>query len=123
MNINKCLFIVFSILIMFSSCANKVNMNFEITNNTAQEIDYLSVEPNNNIENKFIKIGSQQTVSYVTDISHIKSDGHYTLIYKRNNQIKKKEFGYFTNGIPLEKLIQINIKNDTVLFDIDTKKY
>ncbi len=59
------------------------------------------------------------TKQYSCNMSNIaKTDGNYKLDYKLATNIYiSKTFGYYTNGIPMEKKVSITFKNDTIIFD------
>jgi len=93
-------------------------VDFEIANNTDRSIDlvYLStvhqeaktreanISPRGmcTIEMKFIEVG--------------KSDGCYSLFYRYADSpdIIRHDFGYYTNGFPLDKIFHITIYTDSV---------
>ena len=58
-----------------------------------------------------------ETKTYWLDMSQTRPvDGEYILKYPKSEfEVKIKQFGYFTNGSPLEDLIGIDIKEDTII--------
>ncbi len=108
----------FTAVLLVSSCNKKIEVNadFEIINNTSSTIDSLYIKPNKQI--KFISVKSKELKTYKTDMSDIaRVDGNYLLKYKLEGKDKIKHFGYYSNGIPMEKITVIKIDVDTIIFD------
>jgi hypothetical protein len=116
-----CLFFLGLLLSIATSCetVKKVNsVNFKITNNTYINIEliYLSTvydeakTSDNTLDSKSmieIKFGF---------IDVAESDGSYSLLYKFENSSDtiRRDFGYYTNGYPLESEFNIKIYNDSI---------
>ena len=49
-------------------------------------------------------------------LKHFKEAG-ITSLDQINEENKIKDFGYYTNGYPLEKITKIEIQGDTILID------
>ena len=108
----------FAFLQILTSCNKEVMANFEITNSTAIKIDSLKIEPNLISKGEFISIKPNEKIKYKVDMSGIaKVDGSYTLSYWQDGKNFIKNFGYYTNGYPLEKKTKIKIEKDTVKFE------
>ena len=100
------------------SCNNKVIANFEITNETDFSIDSLKIEPMVITDGKYISLNNNETIAYEVDMTGIvKTDGSYKLSYYLNGKTIIKDFGYYTNGYPIENLIEVTVLNDTILFN------
>ncbi|WP_018676262.1 hypothetical protein [Riemerella columbina] len=64
------------------------------------------------------KIGVHQKYEAFLSMKKHSMDGHYLLEFTKDDSIKEtKSFGYYTNGAPLDKEINITIKNDTVIIE------
>jgi hypothetical protein len=98
---------------------------YEIENRSEKLIDSFQIVPHGYISDNFIKIAPKQTRKFITDMSTIKKcDGHYQLSY--NNESGQKEFmefGYYTNGYPLEKITRIVIEQDSIFMNSEFDKY
>lgn len=108
--------IILSIIGIYLFTKNsKTKAKFEITNLTNQRIDSLSILPNNN-KNNFLNIEANSKSMYNIDMTDFpKADGAYTLFYLKNGNKIKNDFGYYSNGIPLESITRILISHDTTL--------
>lgn len=104
-------------LFLITSCTYKNGIKIDIINDSNLKIEDIKFSA----ENSFIyakKLEEGERFNKVLDMSNItQGDGSYKLTYKINNVNKSINTGYFTNGKPLDKKVQIIIKNDTVLFD------
>ena len=109
------------ILILFMtviSCDTRITADFEITNNSEVFIDSLIIEPNVSNDGKFISLNPHETREYKADMTTVaKVDGSYQITFQMNKEIKSQDFGYYTNGYPIEKLTKIEIEKDTLKFD------
>ncbi|WP_420551483.1 hypothetical protein [Tenacibaculum aiptasiae] len=107
------------LVVVFASChfcGSKVE--FEIVNNTEFVIDSLNIVPNSEKPLKNITLKPYQKSMYVVDMSDIPPiDGSYNLSYKMNNEFVNKNYGYYSNGIPLEEYVVVTIEKDTVTFN------
>jgi hypothetical protein len=108
-----------------SSCTSRVTVQFEIINNSGNDIDSLVIEPTIiNEKKKYISIKQSRKATYATDMTGIaKVDGAYSIFYVSNDKKKLFNFGYYTNGYPLEKKMSINIESDTILIYPEFEKY
>tara|TARA_R110000850_G_scaffold11842_1_gene40436 strand:- start:306 stop:674 length:369 start_codon:yes stop_codon:yes gene_type:complete len=100
------------------SCSNSVTADFEITNGTGMRIDSLKIEPMVISNGNYISLDSNEKAKYIADMTDIpKHDGSYGISYQINEENKIKDFGYYTNGYPLEKITKIEIQGETILID------
>ncbi|WP_338359021.1 hypothetical protein [Yeosuana marina] len=77
-------------------------MTFLSDGNTKLEFD--KIEPNQTVE-RFLDMTNNQ-----------KGDGAYGLIFERENGKKEQTVGgYYTNGGSLDRKVECEIKNDTIL--------
>ena len=111
---------VFILIFTLSSCDNEVTAEFVVINKTEFKIDSLKIEPMVNSNGKYIYLKPNENVKYKADMTGIpKTDGSYRLSYKQNGELKVKDFGYYTNGYPTEKLTKIYIEVDSLKFDME----
>lgn len=102
----------------FTSCRNELGVTFEIYNKTEHQIDSVKIEPNAPNSKKLISIKKGERVEFKINMTKIqKTDGAYQLSFLKNEEIRVEKFGYYTNGYPLEKLIKIEIANDTIIVE------
>lgn len=112
---------IFISLLFCTTCSNKSGVTFYITNQSNDEVKKIELFPSSRpliISN----LKKEKTEKVFMDFSDAaKVDGSYGItIEKGTDQLANYNFGYFTNGIPLEKEIHIVITNDT--FTIDQKQ-
>jgi len=75
-------------------------------------------------ESVFDIIQSNDKVSDFLNMQENQIDGSYVLEFNRKGKSKTvKSFGYYTNGGPLGKRINFQIKNDTILSDFKGVPY
>ncbi|MDH2207547.1 MULTISPECIES: hypothetical protein [Empedobacter] len=105
------------LLFLITSCTYKKGIKIKIINDSSFKIENVKFSA----ENSFIyvkKLEKGKNFNNVLDMNNIShGDGSYQLTYKINNLTKSINTGYFTNGKPLDKNMQIIIKNDTVFVD------
>jgi len=115
---------ILTLVFFFTSCSNKVVADFEITNNTDFVIDSLKIEPMVITDGKYISLKPNEKTEYRADMTGIaKIDGSYRITFKQNGKLNVKDFGYYTNGYPTEKLTRIEIENDTINFEMEFGNY
>ncbi len=111
--------------IVICSCENETIAKFEIENKTGITIDSLRIVPNGYESDYYISLTPGELKKYdcnMTDIAD--SDEDYRLNYKFDTSLfVTKTFGYYTNGYPIESLIRVSIKPDTILFDLELNRY
>jgi hypothetical protein len=109
---------IFIFCFLLTSCEEKINAVFEITNNTTHVIDSLSIFPNTNDKKTYISIDPARSLVYKSDMtSGAKVDGAYKISFLINGNRREQFFGYFSNGSPQERLTKIGIENDTIIFE------
>lgn len=110
--------ILLTVLCIVFSCSFGDNAEFKITNSSNERIDSISIKTSEeSIFDSFISIESGETSEYYIDMTDLPTvEGQYSLSFKRasSDSFEIKDFGYFTNGNPLEKLIRIFIEQDSV---------
>jgi hypothetical protein len=113
------------ILLLASSCEHETIAYFEITNHSSEKIESLSINASGYDNNKAISIEVDEKKEYVMDMSDITaSDGEYQLDFKfASGEMESRNFGYYSNGIPLESITRIVIEKDTVSYDSEYEKY
>ncbi|MDB2363435.1 hypothetical protein N9V83_00250 [Flavobacteriales bacterium] len=97
------------------SCTNKIK--FVIENNTGKNIDSLNISSSALNSGKNIAVGKGAVVVYDLDMSDVPYvDGSYIMYCKNVKEpFRMKNFGYYTNGSPMEDVIVVNIEKDTIL--------
>ena len=102
-----------------------VSSNYEIENRTEWTLDSFQIVPKGYKNENHIEIPPKTTRKFITDMSIIKKiDGHYDLSFKKENgQNEFMEFGYYTNGYPLEKVTRIVIEKDTIIINQEFDNY
>jgi len=64
---------------------------------------------------EFDKVEPNQSIADFLSMKNNKQDGSYTLEFTRSNGIKEsKGFGYYTNGVALDRWVEFEIQNDTI---------
>ena len=115
---------IFILFLALTSCDNRMVADFEIINNTGSKIDSLKIEPMVLNNGNYITLRSHDRMNYQADMSGIaKTDGSYRLTYMQDGKLLVKNFGYYTNGYPIEKLTRIAIEKDTLMFDFEFDHY
>ena len=116
--------ILFSIFLVLQnySCSLKNEAHFEISNSTNIEIKNLKIQPDKKTNNS-IDIAPNSKVNFKTDMSgNGKVDGSYTISFNSINGNKILNFGYYTNGYPVESITRIDIQFDTIIIKPEFKK-
>lgn len=114
---NKICLTIFLILSIFwVSCKDGATseVEFVITNNEDCDLENLVIylTEDSDVKTESVIIGPKSTKKVILDMTFAQArDGSYTISYDINNQSKTKEFGYYTNGNPLENLISIVFEN------------
>ncbi len=109
--------------LILSGCANNNKIVFNIYNGNDQEMKNVEITASPEVcrgQNFAEKILPKNSTTLILDFSrnkndeciYPKGDGNYILTYEIGNQKFKKEFGYFTNGLPLDKEFNIDITAD-----------
>lgn len=120
-------FLIIISLLALNSCflLKEKGINFEIKNNSDLAIENVKFYTSEKLDIlEFKKIKSNYIVKRFLSMANNKIDGSYILEYNRiGGQTKIYSRGYYTNGKPLDKLIQFEIKNDTTLVNFLPKPY
>ena len=113
------------LVVLMAGCDRKVTARFELINSTNFVLDSVRNIPNGYENNKYITLAVNEKMEYLVDMSGIaKTDGAYQLNYiDKAGLMKTLNFGYYTNGYPLESITQIRVETDTVIFNFDFKEY
>ena len=98
---------------------NGPSMDFRIMNHSTCQIDTLRIGSHDNATlNTHSMIAVNDTLLSTLDMSVLTSDGTYRLYIRfQNDSVIQKDFGYYTNGNPLEESIDIRILSDTLIFN------
>jgi hypothetical protein len=108
--------------LLFYSCSSKVEAIFEITNSTNQNIQRLTIQPDEN-KNNHISVEPNSKATLKTNMTKLpKVDGSYDLSFKSNDTIRGLNFGYYSNGYPAESITRIDIHSDTIIIKPEYKK-
>ncbi|MGJ5641362.1 hypothetical protein [Formosa sp. S-31] len=105
-------------LLMFISCNyGKNGITAKIKNSSDKTIRNVTFLSDENTKLEFDKIKPDQTVEKFLDMTNNhKGDGAYRLIIQRENGSKEQTVnGYYTNGGSLDRKVECEIKNDTIL--------
>lgn len=111
--------------LVWGSCkqlAPDPKLALQVTNKGPENIDFLTVSTTNGQgRTASSSIPKEATVSVELGFSQVnKTDGSYQLRYQFSNSADTlvKDFGYYTNGYPLEKTLIINVYTDSISVDI-----
>lgn len=110
------------IVLTLASCAEiRGGVDVKINNNSDFTITDIMFSTSENLENlKFESLESNKSVKGFLSMKENKFDGTYIINFTRENGIVESEkLSYYSNGIPLENLIEINIENDSVIQKIE----
>lgn len=99
------------------ACNQPPKIHFVINNQTSDVMDSIKITPNNDAAHLYTRIMPNEVGDYYADLSGQSADGSYTLSYKMFSVGRKvsKQFGYFSNGQPLEKQLFLEVWMDTVI--------
>lgn len=90
----------------------KIFAKFIIVNKSGLAVDSLLVMPG---DKNYSKIKNNDSITYYSNMTNIaKVDGSYLLKFKKSDQQKIYNFGYYSNGYPQEDYIRIVLLSDTV---------
>ena len=123
MNFNQAKYLVIlSMTFLFYSCSSKVEAIFEITNSINQNIQNLTMQPDEN-KNNHISVETQSKATLKTNMTNLpKIDGSYYLSFKSNDTFRGLNFGYYTNCYPSESITRIDIQSDTIIIKSEYNK-
>lgn len=99
----------------FIGCV-KNNPTVTITNNSSQIYDSIYVYASKTNPSVFKNIKSNDKVTGVIVFDNtIQEDGSYTIrLFKNNEAVRQKSFGYYTNGASLDSNFEIVIESDSI---------
>jgi len=123
MNNLRILILIITTLI---SCNLKKNgITSKIKNSSNESIINVTFLSDENSKLEFSKIEPNQFVEEFLDMTNNhKGDGAYKLKFERENGKKEQIiFGYYTNGVALNRKVFCEIKSDTVLIKFNSIKY
>ena len=122
---NRRILILIIITTLISCNFKKNGITSKIKNSSNETIINVTFLSDENSKLEFSKIEPNQFVEEFLDMTNNhKGDGAYKLKFEREN--KKKEqiiFGYYTNGVALNRKVFCEIKSDTVLIKFNSIKY
>ena len=106
------------IAFLINSCSQTVYSNevkFTVSNHTSNLIDSILVQPDRSQGKLQFSLAPKESKEISINLSGL-GDGAYGITYKIGTIHKYGVFGYFSNGIALEKLHKILIEADTVVY-------
>ena len=123
---NLRILILMLIITTLISCNFKKNgITSKIKNSSNETIINVTFLSDENSKLEFSKIEPNQFVEEFLDMTNNhKGDGAYKLKFERENGKKEQIiFGYYTNGVALNRKVFCEIKSDTVLIKFNSIKY
>ena len=123
---NLRILILMLIITTLISCNFKKNgITSKIKNSSNESIINVTFLSDENSKLEFSKIEPNQFVEEFLDMTNNhKGDGAYKLKFERENGKKEQIiFGYYTNGVALNRKVFCEIKSDTVLIKFNSIKY
>ncbi|MEZ4957543.1 MAG: hypothetical protein R2825_28550 [Saprospiraceae bacterium] len=103
--------------LLFLGCREK-EIIIELINDSDFILENISVEIMDKTKRTNpINLSPKETKIITLDFSNVpQMDGHYMINFKQNGKVVSDEFGYFTNGQPMEDKWQLTIGEDTIVF-------
>lgn len=103
--------------LLFFGCREK-EIIIELINDSDFILENISVEIIDKTKRTNpINLSPKETKIIMLDFSNVpQMDGHYMIKFRQNEKVVSKEFGYFTNGQPMEDKWQLTIGEDTIVF-------
>ena len=125
MNNLRRLILILIITTLISCNFKKNGITSKIKNSSNETIINVTFLSDENSKLEFSKIEPNQFVEEFLDMTNNhKGDGAYKLKFERENGKKEQIiFGYYTNGVALNRKVFCEIKNDTVLIKFNSIKY
>ncbi|MDG2443912.1 MAG: hypothetical protein P8M14_00525 [Flavobacteriaceae bacterium] len=123
---NNLRILILIIITTLISCNFKKNgITSKIKNSSNETIINVTFLSDENSKLEYSKIEPNQFVEEFLDMTNNhKGDGAYKLKFERENGKKEQIiFGYYTNGVALNREVFCEIKNDTVLIKFNSIKY
>lgn len=111
---------LFCSLFLFTSCLfhSSQTISFLVGNESTQSLFSVSIYPCHDAQllKSVSRLDAGDTVLLKLDMRHAtKSDGDYVLHFTAEQIEHISHFGYFTNGFPLERMLDIRIEADYTL--------
>lgn len=92
------------------SCNNDSSVEFEVFNRSTDALKNVQISCTGCKNKKYIELENEDWIKFTLDMSGIpKSDGNYTIEFKRKGKKESKGFGYYTNGYPINNKYKIVI--------------
>lgn len=94
-------------------------LSFRVTNKAQENIDFLAVSTMNG-QGKTAGYSIPKAATVNAGFGQVdKTDGSYQIHYKFSNSADTlvENFGYYTNGYPLEKTLILNVYTDSISVD------
>ena len=125
MNNLRILTLILIITTLISCNFKKNGITSKIKNSSNESIINVTFLSDENSKLEFSKIEPNQFVEEFLDMTNNhKGDGAYKLKFERENGKKEQIiFGYYTNGVALNRKVFCEIKSDTVLIKFNSIKY
>ena len=125
MNNLRTLTLILIITTLISCNFKKNGITSKLKNSSNESIINVTFLSDENSKLEFSKIEPNQFVEEFLDMTNNhKGDGAYKLKFERENGKKEQIiFGYYTNGVALNREVFCEIKNDTVLIKFNSIKY
>ena len=125
MNNLRILTLILIITTLISCNFKKNGITSKLKNSSNETIINVTFLSDENSKLEFSKIEPNQFVEEFLDMTNNhKGDGAYKLKFERENGKKEQIiFGYYTNGVALNRKVFCEIKNDTVLIKFNSIKY
>jgi len=98
------------------SCHDMGKARFIVYNKSNSKIDSLYFMPSNIKTRHFLSLKPGEEVWYKLSMDEQGTDGAYGIMFKQRDKQVSKVFGYFSNGVSLEKFTEVEIMDDTLLF-------
>lgn len=112
----KSKFCILLLGLLFVSC--EYGIHFRIKNNSDYKLG-LVVVSNGYDESRIEKIKIGEIKPSFIDFSENgpEHDGNYGVEVHYGDMLRRKRFGYYSNGIPSGVVYEITVKNDTILIE------
>lgn len=104
------------ILVLSVSCIRQ-DPKITVYNNSGITYDSISVSTIGGQSTVFRNVEGKSRSKGIIDFANtLGNDGCYTIeIYKNDSIIRRKNFGYYTNGASLNYSFKVNIESDTII--------
>lgn len=114
----KIFLLIIIAIIILTSCEHGVNIN--IQNKTSKMIDSIFIQ-NDFKTIKIKEVDINKNLHFFIDFTNNKhrGDGIFSLYVYKNGIKRKKDFGYYSNGIPPNNNFKITVYKDIVKVEQD----